>query len=62
MLEENEVDCRLMDSELRDLKEEITRLASLVSQIEMPKSHLSESNKSHVSAFIGNIRLITFLS
>ncbi|XP_010523343.1 PREDICTED: kinesin-like protein KIN-4C [Tarenaya hassleriana] len=43
---ENQAAHPLIDSELKELKEEFNRLSSMVSQMEMTKSQLSEPNKS----------------
>lgn len=37
-----------MDSELKELKEEFNKLSTLVSQMEMTKSQLSETNNVQV--------------
>lgn len=44
LLEDKEVECTVRDSELRDLKEEVTRLSSLVSRLGMAKAQVNSRN------------------
>jgi hypothetical protein len=43
-LQDKEVECTVRDSELRDLKEEVTRLSSLVSRLGMAKAQVNSRN------------------
>ncbi|XP_011016938.1 PREDICTED: chromosome-associated kinesin KIF4 [Populus euphratica] len=44
LLQDKEVECTVRDSELRDLKEEVTRLSSLVSRLGMAKAQVNSRN------------------
>ena len=49
LLEEEEDNCRLKDSEIRDLNEQVVELSGLVRQLEMEKAEFIHREKSQVS-------------
>jgi hypothetical protein len=51
-LQDKEVECTVRDSELRDLKEEVTRLSSLVSRLGMAKAQQVNSRNPQVSIWL----------